>query len=346
MAGAVLSMSERLAISAEGADAIRQAFGSGSAEEMCLREYVQEAPLGFAACAPASGTSYWKALRAAFNRSSTVPFGWEGYDLQGYDLQEVGIVNSFLGVLWSPVAAALCGYDVDAQLATMKARRQWVAVAASCALDADRRDRLSEAYRHARFAIPFCRGGLWGIADEKAWRRLVVFQRPRFELNFLMARYGDASAIVADAALRLSQFRGEKGRDAESLAEVGEALGWKPREDSDLEVFYEPIPAPEGAEGTFAYAIGLKPKAGCRKAFENTGVAWLVVRNPNFAGTLKRRFLHFNQYDGQEKLDWDWRVADKANKDAPFALPRSLFCDDPAALEEAVRELFRANWGL
>ena len=91
--------------------------------------------------------------------------------------------------------------------------------------------------------------------------------------------------MVADVALRLSQLRGEKGRDAASLAEVEEALGWKPEADSDLEVFYEPIPAPEGAaEGTFAYALGLKPKAGCRKAFENTGEAWLVVRNPNFAG--------------------------------------------------------------
>lgn len=103
--------------------------------------------------------------------------------------------------------------------------------------------------------------------------------------NLVRANYADRCTMVADVALRLSQLRGEKGRDAASLAEVEEALGWKPEADSDLEVFYEPIPAPEGAaEGTFAYALGLKPKAGCRKAFENTGEAWLVVRNPNFAG--------------------------------------------------------------
>ena len=341
MAGAVLSMSERLTISAEGADAIRQAFESGSAEETCLRKNVQEAYLGFAAWAPATGDSYWKALRVAFDGSSNVPFG-----LKGYDSQTSGFMNSLSGVLWSPAAAALCGYDVDAQLATMKARRQWLAVAASCALDADSSDGLSEAYRQARFASLFCRGGMIGAFDESVWR-LNDFERPHFGRNILMARYNDGCAMVADVALRLSQFRSEKGRDAESLAEVEETLGWKPREDRDLEVFYEPIPTPEGV---FAYAIGLKPKVSCRKAFENTGVAWLVVRNPNFAGTLGRRFLSFMQYDGDSEnspeLSWEWHVGEEADKNDPFALPATLFGDDPAALEKTVKALWRAGWYL
>ena len=137
----------------------------------------------------------------------------------------------------------------------------------------------------------------------------------------------------------------------ECLVEVEEALGWKPREDADLEVFYEPLPAPEGAaEGTFAYALGLKPKAGCRKAFENTGDAWLVVRNPNFAGTLKRRFMTLEQYEGTgdyvKSLSWNLRIGDEDGKDDPFVLPSAFFGNDPGALEKAVKTMRKRGWVL
>ena len=152
-------------------------------------------------------------------------------------------------------------------------------------------------------------------------------------------------------ALRFSQFRGEKGRDAASLDEVEEALSWKRGEDGDLEVIYQTVTPPEGAaEGTFAYVIGLRPKDGCREAFENTGVAWLVVRNPNFAGTLKRRFMTLEQYRGTgddvKFLSWNMRVGDEDGKDDSFVLPSAFFGDDPTALEEAVDVMRKRGWVL
>ena len=167
----------------------------------------------------------------------------------------------------------------------------------------------------------------------------------------LQAYYADRYGFAVDAALRLSQFRDEKGRDAASLDEVEEALSWKRKTDGDIEVFYRPVTPPEGAaEGAFAYVIGLKPKDGCRKAFGNTGVAWLVIRNPNFAGTLKRRFMTHQQYrrtgDYVKSLSWDLRISDEDSQDDPFVLPSAFFGDDPGALEEAVDVMRKRGWAL
>ena len=252
---------------------------------------------------------------------------------------------------WVPCLATWIGYDVNAQMETLKRVRAWNNVSFSTQLKHG--DCIFEEwFPKAALAHPFARGGLvYAILVQ-----LFYSSQPALSPFLVQACYTDCHDMVADVALRLSQFRGEKGHDAESLAEVREALGWKPREDSDLEVFYEPIPAPEGAaEGTFAYAIGLKPKVGCRKAFENTGAAWLVVRNPNFAGTLGRRFLSFEQYRGYRlRLSWKWHVVeeikdaketDEIDETDPFALPATLFGDDPAALEKAVKAL-RVHWRL
>ncbi len=102
-------------------------------------------------------------------------------------------------------------------------------------------------------------------------------------MYLLQSYYAVRYDLVVSVALRPSQFRGEKGRDAASLAEVEEALGWKPEADSDLEVFYEPIPAPEGAtEGTFA--LDQKPNAGCRKAFgKMKELGWALWRRGGMA---------------------------------------------------------------
>jgi hypothetical protein len=295
---------------------------------------------------PRSGTSLTKAL-TELSKRKLLPFG-RRLDISKKAtidyLQNIHLPLAISTALWCPALAFLDGYDTPAQMSNLKRLKEWTAVTRSTEFDIDDEcDYPLEAMNSALTAHPLGRGGLiYGME--------IPFVRGNWPIlrHFLLqAYYADRYDFVVSAALRLSQFRGEKGRDAASLDEVEEALSWKRGEDGDLEVIYQTVTPPEGAaDGPFTHVIGLKPKDGCRKAFENTGDAWLVVRNPNFAGTLKRRFLHFNQYDGQRKLDWDWRVADKVDKDAPFALPRSLFCDDPTALEEAVQTMKERGWAL
>lgn len=293
---------------------------------------------------PMSGTSFPKAL-GGLSRRKPRTFG--------RSISEVEEVRSFLPVflnmaLWCPVLAFFDGYDTSAQMSCLKHRKDWIAVTRSTALDIDDEEFPLETMNSPSTAHPFGRGGLLFGFDHQFG--LTTASTVKHWL--LEAYYADRYDLVVDAALRLSQFRGEKGRDAASLEEVEEALSWKRGTDGDLEVVYQSVTPPEGAaEGTFAYVIGLKPKDGCRKAFVNTGVAWLVVRNPNFAGTLKRRFMTLEQYktgeyDHPKKLSWDLRVGDEDGNDDPFVLPSAFFGDDPTALEKAVRELFRANWGL
>ena len=249
--------------------------------------------------------------------------------------------------LWCPILAFLDGYDTSAQMSYLKRGEDWKAILLTKALDAD--ELACDEILNAGTKHPFGRGGLLFGVDHQFG--LTMF--PNIKPRLLQARYADRYDLVVSAALRLEQFRGEKGRDAASLDEVEEALSWKRNKtDGDIEVVYRPVTPPEGsAEGTFAYVTGLKPKDGCLKAFENTGVAWLVIRNPSFAGTLKRRFMTFEQYITDEyahpkTLSWDLRVGDEDVKDDPFVLPSVFFGDDPAALEEAVKAMLKRGWAL
>ncbi len=248
--------------------------------------------------------------------------------------------------LWCPILAFLDGYDTSAQMSYLKRGEDWKAILLTKALDAD--ELACDEILNAGTKHPFGRGGLLFGVDHQFG--LTMF--PNIKPRLLQARYADRYDLVVSAALRLEQFRGEKGRDAASLDEVEEALSWKRNKtDGDIEVVYRPVTPPEGAaEGTFAYVIGLKPKDGCRKAFGNTGVAWLVVRNPNFPGTLKRRFMTFERYKGTgsnvKPLSWDLRIGDEDGKDDPFVLPSAFFGDDPAALEEAVKTMKKRGWAL
>ncbi|MBQ6925785.1 MAG: hypothetical protein IJQ73_14205 [Kiritimatiellae bacterium] len=288
-----ISMMEKLPLSVLLRTAERFALSDGDVGRIesvlpCCRpeksyeEYIIQAldrEVGLEPDPPPSVESFKSALRELSNEGNSVPFP---YLARGFQSSGNNFSHKLQTALWRPCIAVWLGYDVKAQMHTLGAWRKWRAIETATALEADQTklnpivaDMLSRSLRHA-----FSRGSL----GYGCFSLMCNYDRGAAR-NLVRANYADRCTMVADVALRLSQLRGEKGRDAASLAEVEEALGWKPEADSDLEVFYEPIPAPEGAaEGTFAYALGLKPKAGCRKAFENTGEAWLVVRNPNFAG--------------------------------------------------------------
>lgn len=208
--------------------------------------------------------------------------------------------------------------------------------------DDDFRDAL-ESISSTRVSAPglFADDGIWSFANDVGPGE----SSDRLQAD---ARYADSLQAVEKAALALAWFRAVNDREAETLEEAAEAAGVEvPKPDpSFLALRHEYIAGPEAEfapKGAGAHLLALLPTFDAPHWFSGTGngMAWLVVRNPVFSGSLPYRVY---KYDGEGN-------SPVVHESALSLLPsvsdiRFLSVSGPEGVAEAERRLKDAGWSL
>lgn len=200
---------------------------------------------------------------------------------------------------------------------------------------------------------------IWDKVETDSWTSYLkrgwiayVFQ-PIFKPFASKVHRMKSHQATARTALKLSAFRREVGREAETLAEVEERFGWtapkQPLTEHPIEYLRLALPE-DAAPGTSGYALACW--ADGRAVRKGGGSVALVVRNPAF-GELPFRVFQWSSDGSRFAVETNsvvvgnvQRPGYNGERQPVLNVAPGLFSADPVVWEQAEEAMKKAGWEL